>query len=83
MQTSALPAGGDAGALNDAVIYLLVLVMWPAQPLNSAPARTREHNPKNLTVSLVLFMFCLIIGWFYNPANRKEYFPFVIKAKAD
>ena len=70
MHTSALPAGGDAGAHNDAAIYLLVLDMG-AQPLNSTPARTREHNPKNLTVSLVLFMFLsLVVGWLYNPLRR-------------
>lgn len=52
-------------------MYLLVLLMGPAQPLKSAPARTREHNPKNLTLSLVFFMFLsLVIGWLYNPLRR-------------
>ena len=55
MQTSALPAGGVVGALDATVIYLLVLDM-DAQPLNSAPTRTRENNPNNLVVSLVFFM---------------------------
>jgi hypothetical protein len=53
-----------------AVIYLLVLFVQ-AQPLNSTPARTREHNPKNLTVSLVFFMFLnLVIGCSKRFPNR-------------
>jgi len=69
-----------AERLIDAVIYLLVLVCGR----HSAEQRAGENkgnNPKNLTVSLVLFMFCLIIGWFYNPANRKEYFPLCDQGK--
>ena len=83
MHTSALPACGDVGALNEAVIYLLVLFIG-AQPLNSAPARMMEHNPNNLTVSLVFFMlWSLAMDWLYKPSCRKNYSPFVIDARAD
>ena len=56
MHTSALPAGGDAGDVSAASMYLLVLAIG-AHPVASEMAISKVVNPVDLRM---VFIFCSI-----------------------
>ena len=56
MKTSALPGGGEAGGVTAALMYLLVLLVGPAQPHSSAAAANVEISNDVFLRVLMLFM---------------------------